>query len=143
MCRCGELGELLERERVDGTEHPQFALELAHPPDRRRALRDGRTLGGFGDRGLDVEITAQRLDRGLEPELRLRLLDVEPVCLLADDFELPLRLGALPAVTLEPGAERPHLLALAAALFGESSVLDLDDLATGGDELVEPHDGVE
>ena len=130
----GELGELLERERVDRTEHPQFALELAHPPDRCRALWHGRALGGFGDRRLDVEITAQRLDRGLESELRLRLLDVEPVRLLADDFELTLRVGALPAVTLEPGAERPHLLALAAALVGETSVLDLDHLTTGGDE---------
>ncbi len=45
----------------------------------------GRALGGFGDRRLDVEIAAQRLDRGLEAELRLRLLDVEPVRLLADD----------------------------------------------------------
>ena len=71
-----QLVVLLERERVDRTEQTQLAVELAHPPGGRRALGQLRLLGRLGDLGLDVEIAAQRLDRGLEPELGLGFLDL-------------------------------------------------------------------
>ena len=71
-----ELVELLERERVDRAEQSQLAVEFADTAGRAGALGQLRLLGCLGDRRFDVEVTAERLDRRLQPELRLGLLDL-------------------------------------------------------------------
>ena len=96
--------ELLERERVDRPEQAKLPVEFAHPSGRAGALREFRHLGRLGDRRLDVELAAQRLDRGLEPQLRLRLAEFGLPGAFARRVEGPLLLGSLTAEPVEFGA---------------------------------------
>ena len=113
-----QLVELLERERVDRTEQAQLAIELADAPGRRRALGQLGLLGGLGDRGLDVEVATQCLDRVLEAQLGLGLVDLGAMGPLrgVSSSAARRRARALRAAS-SPAVERPHLVALAAALL--------------------------
>ena len=71
-----QLGELLERERVDRSEQAQLALELADARREGDTVRKRRLLGLLGDVRLGVEVAAQHLDRGLEPQAGLGLVDL-------------------------------------------------------------------
>ena len=75
--------QLLQRQRVDRTHQAELAVELPHP----RLGRDtGRQLGaGRGDRlvGLAFELPAQRFDGGLQAELGLGPLELDPLEQLA------------------------------------------------------------
>ena len=68
--------ELLERERVDRAHEPQLALELADAGVRCDALGQRRALRGDRGVGLAVEVAAQGLDRGLEAQLDLGLVEL-------------------------------------------------------------------
>ena len=91
-----QLVELLERQRVDRAEQAQLAIELADPAGGGGALGQRRLLGRLGDLRLDVEVATQRLDRVLEPQLRLGLVDVGAVGPLARLVELAARPRAAP-----------------------------------------------
>ena len=89
-----QLGELLEGQRVDRAEQPQLAVELADAGLGRDALgqlRHRRRLGGLR---LDVEVVAQHLDRRLQPQPGLGLVDLGPPGPLADLVERALGGGA-------------------------------------------------
>ena len=86
---------LLERERVDRAHEPQLAVEVAGAAGERGACRH---LGGGRverDRRLDVELGAEPLDRGLEPQAGLGVVDLAPLQALADLQQLLLRARAL------------------------------------------------
>ena len=102
-----ELVELLERERVDRAEQAQLAIELADAAGGGRALRELGLLGGLGDGGFDVEVATQRLDRVLEPQLGLGLLDLGAMRAVPRLVERPLRLVPRLAGGVEPGRSAP------------------------------------
>ena len=92
---------LLERERVDRAHEPQLAVEVAGAPGERGAvghLGRGRVER---DRRLDVVVGAQPLDRGLEPQAGLGLVDLAPLQQLADLEQLLLGAGTRGAELLE------------------------------------------
>ena len=139
--------ELLERQRVDRPEQPQFPVEFADPAGGARAFGKLRHRSGLGDGGFDVEFAAQRLDRRLEPQLGLGLAELGLPGAFAGRFQGPLLLGALATEPIEVGAQRPHLVGLPTALLGEHSVLRLDrrpvmidDLDQFGDHVERPVD---
>ncbi len=135
-----ELVELLERERIDRAEQSQLAFEFADTAGRRGALGDLRHLCGFGDRRLDVELPAQRLDRRLESQLRLGLLEFGLARPLPGDVELLLLLRPLTAQGVEFGRELADLVALLAAGLDQLGVMGLDDRAMGVDHDAESID---
>ena len=96
-----QLVELLERERVDRPEQTELPVEFAQPTGRAGALRELRHLRRLGDRRLDVEFAAQRLDRRLEPQLRLGLTEFGLAGAFAARIEGPLLLGALTTQAVE------------------------------------------
>ena len=67
---------LLERERVDRAHEPQLAVEVAGPAGERRAF--GHLGRGRVERdcGLAVVVGAEALDRGLEPQPGLGVVDL-------------------------------------------------------------------
>ena len=71
-----QLGELLERQRVDRTEQAQLAVELADPRRGRHAVGQLRRRSRLGGLGLDVEVVAQHLDGRLQPQPGLGLVDL-------------------------------------------------------------------
>ena len=95
---------LLERERVDRAHELDLALDLAGPAGERRTLGHLGRGRGERDRGLDVEVGAEALDRVLEPHLRLGLFDLTALDLLAQPGELPFEGPPLGAQGLELGA---------------------------------------
>ena len=129
-----ELVELLERQRVDRPQEAQLAFEFADTPGRRRALGQHGHRCRLGDRRFDVEVASQGLDRGLEPQLRLGLLELGPPGPLADSSSAAPSRAARPAELVELGGQPAHLVALAAALLDEVGVQHLDDLTVAGDE---------
>ena len=135
-----ELVELLERQRVDRTQQAQLAVELADAAGRRRPLGQFGLFGRLGNGRLDVEVATQGLDRVLEAQLGLGFLDLGAMCALPRLVERPLGVVAALAGGVEPGRERPHFVALAAALLDQRVVLDLDHRAVPGDERTEPLD---
>ena len=102
-----QLGELLERQRVDRTEQAQLTVELTHPRLGTHAVRKRRRIGRLGDLGFDVEVVAEHLDRRLQPEARLGLVDVRPSRPLADLIELALGIRSPAALRVE---SRPRAL---------------------------------
>ena len=88
---------LLERERVDRPHEAQVALEVARPTRERRALGHlgrGRVERGVG---LDVVLGAQSLDRGLEPQPRLGIVDLGAAATARAPRPAPLEPAALGA----------------------------------------------
>ena len=115
-----------EGERVDRAHEPQLALELAGPGGGGGALGQRGRLGGHGRLGLDVEVAAQRLDRGLEAQLHLGLVELGPAGLLARLLEAALGVLALAAQLVEADGGGPLRLALAAAALAQLAELGLD-----------------
>ncbi len=133
--------ELLERQRVDGSEQTQLAVELAHPTGGGSAIGKIGHLGRLGDLRFDVELATQRLDRRLEAELRFGLLDLGPVRPLTGLLEVLLRLDPALAGLVERRGEPPNLLTLTTATLRQVVVLDLDHATVGLDQRRESVDG--
>ena len=112
---------LLERERVDRAHQPQVALELAGAPGERRAVGNRRRRRVERDVRLDVVLGAERLDRALEPQPRLRVLDLGPLHPLARLDELALEPAALDAQPVELLRRRARRLGLAAPALAQPS----------------------
>ena len=91
-------------------------------------------LGGHGHVGLDLEIAAERLDRGLQPKLDLGFVELGPAGLLAGLLEATLGVGALVAQLVEPGGGGPLGLALQAAPLAQLPELALDGGEPVGDQ---------
>ena len=126
--------ELLERQRVDRAEQPEFAVELAQTTGRTGTFRQLGHLRRLGDGRLDVELTTQRLDRRFEPELRLGLAEFGLAGALAAGIERPLLFGSFPTKAIELDGELADLVALATALFDEHHVLGVDGGPMGLDD---------
>ena len=111
---------LLEGERVDRAHQPQLALELADP-GHRRGLPSGSSgrSARHGGVGLDVEVAAQRLDRGLDAQLGLGLVELGPLQPLAELAELLLGAGPLLPQPSSCGGDRAGRLGLAAATLAQ------------------------
>ena len=128
-----ELVELLEGERVDRPEEPELALELTHPTGGRGPLGQlgqGRLLSGLG---LDVEVTPQRLDRGLETEAGLGLIEIGAMGALARGLEGAFRLHPGATYLVELRGHLPDLVALPSAALAQFGVDRFDLLETGRD----------
>ena len=138
-----QLGELLERQRVDRTEQAQLAVELARPRLGRHPLGQRRHLGGLGHAGLDVEVVAQHLDGRLQAQPGLGLVDLRPAGPLADLVERPFGCSPCGPQLVEVGRQRADLLALPAALLDELGVVGVDDGAVLVDEAPETIEGHE
>ena len=132
---------LLEGQRVDRAHDPQLALELADAGGGVGAVGELGALGGHGDVGLDVEVAADGLDRGLDAHLDLGLLDLGPLEALALLGERLLLVGAAVAELVELGGHVAGGLGLAAAALAEVVELLLDDRAAVGDERAEALEG--
>src|SRR5258705_11296499 len=93
---------LLEREGIDGSHQTKLAVELASASGERRAFGHRRRYRVERGLGLYVVVGAQALDRGLEPEMRLGVVDLGALRALSYLHQLTLELAAL-------GAERVEL----------------------------------
>ena len=113
---------LLERERVDRPHEPQLAVELARAPGERRAFGHRGRGGVERDSRLDVVLGAQPLDRGLEAQPRLGVVDLGALRALADLGELALERAALGAQGVELFGRRARRFRLAPTLFAQPPV---------------------
>ncbi len=133
-----QLGELLERERVDRPHEAELALELADPGRGGRAVGQRRALRFHGRLGLLVEVLAQGLRGLLQPDPDLGLLELVSLHPLAQLAELAFGPLPLTAEPVEAGGDGSRLLGLAAALLTKPLELVLDDGQAVVDDLPEP-----
>ena len=98
----------------------------------------GGSSARLGDRRLDVEVVAQHLDRRLQAQPGLGLVDLGPAGPLADLVERPLGgRCARPAARRGAAASARTSLALAAALLDQLAVVGVDH-ARGGRRRARP-----
>jgi hypothetical protein len=127
--------ELLQRQRVDRPEQPEFTFEFTHTPGGGGTVGQHRHRCGLGDLGFDVEVAPDRLDGRLQPQLRLGLTQLGLTRPFTRGVEGVLLLGACPPVLVEFGREAAHLVALTATLLDEIGVEHLDHVAVCIDTL--------
>ena len=132
-----QLGELLERQRVDRTEQPELTIELAHPGLGRDAVGKLRHRGRLGGVRFDIEVMAQQLNRRLQPQPGLGLVDLGPASPLPDLVQGALGGDARRPQLIEVGRQRAHLLALTATPLAELDVVGVEDAAMGIDQRSE------
>ena len=118
--------ELLQRKRVDRAHQPKLALELAHPRVGGDTLRQRRAFRGHRRFRLAVEVVPDGLDRRLESQRDLGLVELRTTRALAHLFELPLGRGATLALAVERLRDLPRLLGLATPLLVQRSELLVD-----------------
>ena len=135
-------GVLLQGERVDRTEQPQFPFQLAAPARRAGARRKGRTLGVPHRLRFAIEIAPDGFGEALEAKPGFGFVQLDPPGPFPNLGQTALRRAALAAQLVQSFGSHPHGLGLGPASLAQPAQqvveLRLADLDQAGEAFGHP-----